>query len=86
MRKDYLSGILKGLGSMTREELKKIENYFLGFVDDQILLENCEFDKVTKKYLPKEKNTPPICMAFYPSRLKISNTYSKKQFDRSLPK
>ena len=76
---------MKNIGPLTREELKNIEKYFVGSIDDEFLYETCEFDKHNKKYSVKNPSSYSLYMAFYPSRLKISNNFSKKQLDRSIP-
>ena len=76
---------MKNIGPLTREELKNIEKYFVGWIDDEFLYETCEFDKHNKKYSVKNPSSYSLYMAFYPSRLKISNNFSKKQLDRSIP-
>lgn len=72
------------VGPLTKEEMKHMEKYFVGSTDDDFLFEACDFDKNTKKYSTKDKSDSCINMAYYPSRLKISNIFTKKQFDRNL--
>ena len=68
---------------MTRDEIEILQKHFIATISDDFLFENCDFNKTNKTYSIKEDLKMPFTLSFYPSRLKISNVFTKRQLDRN---